>query len=479
MRAVLRELGDLRESLLQSEREEAAPVSDRERSMSWRNLKHYVALRGRDMRHLQERLARLGLSSLGRSEAHVLSSLDAVLRVLAEATGEAVDLPPPDGAPTFDEGRALLATRAESLLGARPGHRRTRIMVTVGAEGVSDADLVERLVEAGMDAVRINCGRDDAKVWTLVAEHLRTAARKLGQACAVHFDLAGPKIRTCSMTEPIPLGEGDRLLLTARCDGAERAREVPAVGCTLPGALEGVRAGDAVWFDDGKIGGVTDHVTDEGVVVRVTFVRDRHATLSPNRGINLPDSDVNIPGFTDKDKHDLDVIAGIADSVALSFAERPEDVRAVQARLSELGRGGVGIVLKIETRRGFEALPRLLLAHRGTSPLGVMIARGDLALDVGYERLSEVQEEILWLCEAAHVPVIWATQVLETLAKSGMPTRAEVTDAAMSGRAECVMLNKGRHIVDTVRTLDGILRRMQEHQQKKASMLRTLHVCCG
>jgi pyruvate kinase len=107
---------------------------------------------------------------------------------------------------------------------------------------------------------------------------------------------------------------------------------------------------------------------------------------------------------------------------------------------------------------------------------GVMIARGDLAVECGFERLAEVQEEILWICEAAHVPVIWATQVLETLAKHGMASRAEITDAAMAHRAECVMLNKGPHILSAVRTLDDILRRMQAHQVKKRAMLRQLRL---
>jgi pyruvate kinase len=105
-----------------------------------------------------------------------------------------------------------------------------------------------------------------------------------------------------------------------------------------------------------------------------------------------------------------------------------------------------------------------------------MIARGDLAVECGFERLAEVQEEILWISEAAHIPVIWATQVLETLSKTGMPSRAEITDAAMGDRAECVMLNKGPHVVSAVRVLDDILRRMQAHQTKKRSMLRELRL---
>jgi pyruvate kinase len=108
--------------------------------------------------------------------------------------------------------------------------------------------------------------------------------------------------------------------------------------------------------------------------------------------------------------------------------------------------------------------------------LGVMIARGDLAVEGGFGRLSEAQEQILWVCEAAHVPAIWATQVLEGLAKDGMPTRAEVTDAAMGQRAECIMLNKGPHIVQATKSLDEILRRMQDHQTKKRSLLRRLRL---
>ena len=135
----------------------------------------------------------------------------------------------------------------------------------------------------------------------------------------------------------------------------------------------------------------------------------------------------------------------------------------------------LGIVLKIETRRGFENLPELLYAALAGKAAGIMIARGDLAVECGYERLAEVQEEILWATEAAHLPVIWATQVLETLAQTGLPSRAEITDAAMGERAECVMLNKGPHILDAMHTLDDILRRMQSHQSKKRSLLRALN----
>jgi len=166
----------------------------------------------------------------------------------------------------------------------------------------------------------------------------------------------------------------------------------------------------------------------------------------------------------------------LADIVALSFVERPEDVAELDAEMERLGDSHTGLVLKIETRRGFSRLPSLLLGAIGTRPLGVMIARGDMAVESGFERLAEIQEEMLWLCEAAHVPVIWATQVLDRLSRKGLPTRAEITDAAMGERAECVMLNKGPHVLDAITLLDGILRRMEGHQHKKISTLRSLAV---
>lgn len=150
-----------------------------------------------------------------------------------------------------------------------------------------------------------------------------------------------------------------------------------------------------------------------------------------------------------------------------------QDLRAL---LEPLGPDSPAIVLKIETRRGFENLPAMLLEAMKSPRCAVMIARGDLAVECGFERMAEVQEEILWLCEAAHVPVIWATQVLETLAREGVPSRAEVTDAAMAHRAECVMLNKGPYIVQAVHVLDDILRRMRGHQFKKRAMLRELQL---
>jgi pyruvate kinase len=238
--------------------------------------------------------------------------------------------------------------------------------------------------------------------------------------------------------------------------------------------LRQVRRGERIWFDDGHIGGVIRRVGAAGVKVEITDCRPGGATLRADKGINLPDSTLHLPALTDKDVEDLAVVVKHADLVGLSFAQSAADVASLQGQLARLGGDNLGIILKVETRRGFEHLPDMLLAAMGSRAAGVMIARGDLAIECGFERLAEVQEELLWACEAAHVPVVWATQVLEGLAKTGQPSRAEITDAAMGGRAECVMLNKGPYIAEALRVLDDILRRMQTHQAKKRSLLRAL-----
>ena len=143
--------------------------------------------------------------------------------------------------------------------------------------------------------------------------------------------------------------------------------------------------------------------------------------------------------------------------------------------LNDRGTPDLPVIAIIETQTAVKYIPEIILGTIGRHTLGIMIARGDLAVELGSVRMSEIQEEILWVCEAGHVPVVWATQVLESLAKKGTISRPEITDAAMSVRAECVMLNKGPYILEALRILDNILIRMQAHHQKKMPQLRALH----
>jgi pyruvate kinase len=237
-----------------------------------------------------------------------------------------------------------------------------------------------------------------------------------------------------------------------------------------------VRPGEPVCFDDGRITGIVEKQSAEHLQVRITHTRRQEEKLAGDKGINFPGTSLGLPAMGEKDLHDLEFAARHADLIGLSFANCPDDVRVLHTRLRQMGCDNVGVVLKIETRQGFANLPDMIFEALKFPACGVMIARGDLAVECGFQRLAEVQEEILWVCESAHVPVIWATQVLEGLTKGGHASRAEITDAAMSQSAECAMLNKGPHIARAVRTLDDILQRMQGHHAKKRSLLRKLEM---
>ena len=282
--------------------------------------------------------------------------------------------------------------------------------------------------------------------------------------------------------QPIVLKKGDTIVLSNKLrlgrgpelgeDG--RLLRPATINCTIPEILRDIKAGERVWFDDGKIGGMIKKIADSEASIEITHASAAGSKLRQNKGINLPDSDLSIASLTPKDLEDLKVVAERADIVAMSFVHSSADVETLEAHLARLRRPDLGILLKIETRKAFDNLPLLVLAAMRRAAAGIMIARGDLAVECGYERMAEIQEEILWVCEAAHMPVVWATQVLENLAKKGLPSRAEITDAAMGERAECVMLNKGPHLCDAVEALDDILQRMQGHQVKKSAMLRKL-----
>jgi pyruvate kinase len=248
------------------------------------------------------------------------------------------------------------------------------------------------------------------------------------------------------------------------------------VSLPVPEIYRDTHRGETVCFDDGRISGIIEKKSPGRLQVRITHTRKPLEQLASGKGVNFPDTQLSLPALGDKDLDALEFAARHADMVGLSFANRPEDVRDLHERLLSMGCEDVAVVLKIETRWGFARLPSLILEAMKFPACGVMIARGDLAVECGFKRLAEVQEEMLWICEAAHVPVIWATQVLEGLSKRGHASRAEITDAATSQAAECVMLNKGPHIAEAVQTLDDILRRMQGHQCKKQSMLRKLRI---
>ncbi|MGD9540191.1 MAG: pyruvate kinase [Methylocystis sp.] len=437
-----------------------------------RNLAHYLALRSHDLIALQLRLSAYGLSSLGRSEADVMTALDALLTTLRRLCGEEAAYPPREA---MRAGEDALIRACDQIFGDSGGVRQTRIMATLPSEAATDASLVAALIDAGMDCARINCAHDDVAAWSQMIDNVRAASRRLDRPCRVLMDIAGPKLRIEAVRAPehYRLHPGERPRLVARLD--ERGGPV-AFSLNFPQVVSQLRPGAEISFDDGKATGRIVAVDDEGVEIEIIAARTKGMRLKPDKGVNLPSIDLELPPLTKKDIADLDLVARSADIVGFSFVQRAEDVILLQAELAAR-RGekpAQALVLKIETPLAIRNLPALIVQSAARHPTAVMIARGDLAVEVGFARLSEMQEEILWLCEAAHVPVIWATQVLDQLVREGVASRPETTDAAMAQRADCVMLNKGDYLPQGVRFLRDVITRMERHQSKKFARLARL-----
>ena len=268
---------------------------------------------------------------------------------------------------------------------------------------------------------------------------------------------------------------GDEIVLTRSMEPRPAAEASPfRIGCSLEQAFTDVGVGERVRIDDGKITGEVTANDGEEITLRVTQAGPRGAKLKAEKGVNFPDTELDVPALTAEDLSHIPFVARHADLVNMSFVRSAADVARLVEALEEADAQDVDVSLKIETVAAFEQLPLMLLEAMRWNDVAVMIARGDLAVEAGFERMAELQEEILWLCEAAHVPAIWATQVLESLAKTGLPSRAEITDAAMAQRAEAAMLNKGPYIDRAVTVLGDILGRMHGHASKKRDMLRRL-----
>jgi pyruvate kinase len=339
-----------------------------------------------------------------------------------------------------------------------------------------------RLAERKVEAVRINCAHDDADAWQRMINHLHTAEQATGHRMKILMDIAGPKIRTGAARAPegrdrILTGDLIAIVAAGTLDQIDLRDDHFAVECTLSDPLINSAVGARVFVDDGKLCIRIERKTPWGLVGRVTSTKDKGLRLKPEKGLNFPDTLLNIPALTAKDRSDLDFVAEHADGIEFSFVQSVADVETLQAALAERRPDDwrqLSLVLKIETPEAVANLPDILVRAAGQQPTAVMIARGDLAVEIGFARLAEMQEEILWIGEAAHIPVIWATQVLEQLVKKGTPSRGEMTDAAMAARAECVMLNKGPYLFKAITELDTLLQRMGINQHKKTPQLRKL-----
>ena len=435
-----------------------------------RNFIHYLKFRSMDVRNLQVELHNLGLSSLTSSESHIMCQIQSVLERLGKVYKS-----------THCNKNVLenfsLKQKSEKLFGEKAADM-PYLMVTFDKNFSYDLEYIQQLLDAGMNVARINCAHDDEMVWAGMIRNIRKAQEKTGKDCKIYMDLAGPKVRTEILGKGkkksfIKIEEKTEFLLAEKT--AEFNPKDIVIGCGLDGIVPQLKPNEHILFDDGALEARVLKV--EGNTATLELLRNSKSNmkLKAEKGINFPDSDLNVKALTDFDRECLPFICANADIVGYSFIKCTTDFGMLRSLIAQETKHPK-IILKIETPDAVKNLPQLLLHGMKDDVFGVMIARGDLAVEVGFERLSEIQDEILWFCEAAHVPVVWATQVLETLHKTGMATRSEVTDAAHATMAECVMINKGNYTLEVIHALKDILSRNMGHHNKKTYNMRPLKI---
>ncbi|MCB1144154.1 MAG: hypothetical protein KDK54_18025 [Leptospiraceae bacterium] len=550
------------------------------------NLEQYLKLRSMDITLLQEKLVKLGLSTLGRSHPYILDTINQVLIILAKLKNQEYN--EIDNPLNYDLAMKIISERLR-IYGFKHESKfaKTKIMVTLPSSASIQPEFIEDICFNGADILRINSAHDSSKEWIQMSEIIKKLNIEKGLETKIYFDLAGPKIRTTGIKKvihPLKIGKkksktiihlisnplelskkqeqsgidqivvsntflescekgdkiqfidcrdkkrkleviesdkemvvcqsndtayldsntsfqikskklkssiynfmevpqeirvynGNKILIRAELEEGhlvEVEENLPyqaIIGCSSKDVFQFIKLEDRVFIDDGKIEcRVIEQSTTE-ILCEVTRSKDKGVVIKEEKGINFPDSDLQLKAITEEDLINLKSVLDYVDIIGISFCQTKEDIEDLQNFLIENQKAHLGIVAKVETKKSVTNLPGILKALINHNHSGIMIARGDLAIEVGFENLSVLQEEILNLCEAAHIPVIYATQVLENKMKTNLPSRAEITDAAFAQRADCIMLNKGTYAIDTIIILKSILRQMHKLFKKNRQLL--------
>jgi len=351
--------------------------------------------------------------------------------------------------------------------------RRAKIVCTIGP-ATSSQEQITALINAGLDVARLNLSHGTQASHLLAYQRVRAGSDATGRSVGVLADLQGPKIRLGTFPGgPVQLDAGDEFIIaTDDIPGTEHEAST-----TYPGLADDVRAGDRILIDDGNVQLDVTGVTGSRVRTRVVV----GGKVSNHKGINLPGVAVSAPALTGKDESDLRwaLTAGV-DIVALSFVRTPEDASLARKIMSEVGRPGVPLIAKIEKPEAVGVLPEIVDAFDG-----IMVARGDLGVELPLEQVPAVQSRAIQLARERARPVIVATQMLESMISAPRPTRAEVSDVAgaVVEGADAVMLSAetsvGAYPVQTVATMARIVAAAEESSLRAEPSLSRIPTTTG
>ncbi|TWT54367.1 Pyruvate kinase [Rubripirellula amarantea] len=336
-------------------------------------------------------------------------------------------------------------------------YRHTKIIATLGPATSSDEKLIE-LIQAGVDVVRLNMAHGSPEWVIEIVATIRRISNQINRQVAVMMDVKGPEIRTGLVEHPIELKKGDQLMLVTKNAQSMEGSSIPVVDVNYEGFPDAVEIGATVLVDSGLMRWKVVSKTDSSVTCEVRT----NGTLSSRRHINLPGVHVDLPALTEKDQVDLraGVEAGI-DFVALSFVRRAEDIHQLRRFLAAED-SDARIIAKIEEQAGVRNMAEIIKASDA-----VMVARGDLGIEIDLPKLPLVQTQLVKACQAEGKPVIIATHLLESMIESPIPTRAEISDVcnAVREQADAVMLSgettTGDYPIESVDTLVSIIQEIE------------------
>ncbi len=363
-------------------------------------------------------------------------------------------------------------------------YRHTKIIATLGP-ATESKEMLAQLIRSGVDILRLNMAHASHQWVKDAMWFIREVSAEVGRHVAVMMDVKGPEIRTGKVERPISLAPGDRIEF--HIEGADPSGDIPSVSVNYPGLPADLEVGNVVLVDSGLIRMRVFEKDAQRIRLEVLTPGE----LGSKRHINLPGVQVNLPALTEKDEADLraGVESGI-DFVALSFVRQAEDVRTLRELLDRLG-SKARIVAKIEDQAGVRNLTAIVRAADA-----IMVARGDLGIEIDFHRLPLVQTEMVRACQADGKPVIVATHLLESMISSPMPTRAEISDVsnAVRERADAIMLSGettvGAYPLESVQVLKSIIQSIEPSvdqglnphivlKEPKAMMLRSAAVLAG
>lgn len=362
------------------------------------------------------------------------------------------------------------------LFGPTIGSRAVRIMATLDSALADDLEAARRLLKSGMDCGRILCDHDGPKRWSRVIANLRKASRETGRPFRLCLDVSHPRphiLEVATAPESQRIGCGAYLLLTSRKPRLRQGLDA-ALRVGLEPRLPQLAAGAEVAVDGGRLIARVIEADKDGALLKVTSAPPRGVRLKPHQRLHFHGADP--PPLADEDREELRFIAEHADLVGTSRVQCAADLLSLQQAIIQSGRllSSIGLILNISAACAVRSLPAILACALGRQPVGVLLSSSDLAVELGYEPLAEVQNEVVKLCVAAQVPVLFTHPLLDRLVRKGTASPCELADVTYEQRIDCVRLGAGRYLGEAVRTLDELFAKLHLWRSRGASIAKAL-----